>query len=91
MSGNTKTPAAETTTGINGKIIFIREKERPCYDDYSTMPARCQEVTITRREYDMLKDKQFRYDMLRRIAEKSPFLTDTETLIFGLEKSNEKV
>lgn len=91
MSDNTKAPAAVgAATGIHENICN-REKEHPCYDDYITMPARCQEVTIPRREYDMLMDKQFRYDMLRRIAEKSKFLTDAETLIFGLEKSNEKV
>ena len=46
MPENTKTPAAEgTTTGIHENICH-REKERPCYDDYSTMPARCQEVTM---------------------------------------------
>lgn len=92
MSDNTKTPAVEgTTTGIHENIICHREKEHPCYDDYSTMPARCQEVTIPRWEYDMLIDKQLRYDMLRRIAEKSKFVTDTESLIFGLENSDEKV
>lgn len=92
MSENTKIPAAEgTTAGVHENIICHREKEHPCYDDYITSPARCQEVTIPRREYDMLMDKQFRYDMLRRIAEKSKFLTDAETLIFGMEKSNEKV
>lgn len=91
MSDNTKTPATEgTATGIHENICH-REKEHPCYDDYSTMPARCQEVTIPRWEYDMLMDKQFRYDMLRLIAQKSKFVTDTESLIFGLENSDEKV
>ena len=92
MSENTKTPAAAATaTGIHDNIICHREKEYPCHNDYSTMPARCQEVTIPRWEYDMLMDKQFRYDMLRLIAQKSKFVTDTESLIFGLENSDEKV
>lgn len=85
MSGNTKTPAAEgTATGMHENIICNREKERPCYDDYSTMPARCQEVTIPRREYDMLMDRQFRYDMLKRLAEHR-YLSDIEKILFEQE------
>jgi hypothetical protein len=91
MSDNTKTPAVEGTTTGRHESFCHREKEYPCHNDYSTMPARCQEVTIPRWEYDMLMDKQFRYDMLRLIAQKSKFVTDIESLIFGLEKSDEKV
>ena len=90
MSENTKIPAAAATaTGIHENISQREKAIKPFYDDYNTMPARCQEVTITRREYDMLMDKQFRYDMLRQIAQKSKFVTDTESLIFGLEESDE--
>ena len=46
MSENTKTPAAEgTATGMHENICH-REKEHPCYDDYNTMPASCQEVIM---------------------------------------------
>jgi hypothetical protein len=83
MNENKTPAAAATATSEKEKIT---ERGITPHIDYSTMPARCQVVEITRQEYDMLQYKATRYDMLKDIAVKSTFVTDTESIIFGIDK-----
>ena len=79
-----ETPAAAATAA--GKKEKITERGITPHINYSKMPERCQVVEITRQEYDMLQYKATRYDMLKDIAVKSTFVTDTESIIFGIDK-----
>lgn len=85
MSDTNKTPAAAGTIAGASTNLTSVEGEK------STPPARCQVLEITRQEYDILRDKAMRYDMLRKIAVKGRFVTDTEAIIFDLEKEHETV
>lgn len=86
MADEKKTPAAVGAATDDKEKYDPLEGERSPYPDYSTMPSHCQVLTIMRQEYDILRDKALRYDMLRDIALKSSFVTDTESVIFGIHK-----
>lgn len=82
MADEKKTPAA-AATATSEKEKITEQVVSPRIN-YSTMPSHCQVLTITRQEYDMLQNKAIRYDLLRAVALRNGYLTETEKAIYGI-------